>query len=613
MCGIIGYFGPKNPKEMILRGLKNLEYRGYDSAGLAIFDQGAFKRVRVEGKVEFLNTKLQNQTFNGALGIGHTRWATHGKPSEINAHPHHTEGVSIVHNGIIENCEELKSELAEQGKCFESETDSELIAHLVSNNLEEGQTFFQAVFNARKKLRGAYSVLAVCDHCPNELIAFKNGPPLIIGFGKNSLLIASDLQAIVEETKEVVYLEDHDFAHCKEHEVNFFDTKGLPINKTITTVDWSLERIEKQGYPHFMLKEIFEQPRAIAAAIEPHITIQDRKVQLNIKGLQETSTEDFLSGIDKIFIVACGTSFYAAQVGKYFFEKFAKIPVETDIASEFRYRNPVFSKNSLFITISQSGETADTLAALRLAQQHAVKTLSLCNVPNATIDRESQACLYMKAGVEIGVASTKAFVCSLTVLQLIAVQVAKNKSILSQEDEEKFVSGLIAMPSHMEKVLAYDNFFRESATLLKTHRGFLYMGRGVNFPIAMEGALKLKELAYLHAEGYAAGEMKHGPLALIDSSMAVVVIAPDDDLYEKTLNNLEEVKARSGRIIAIGTEKNKRLIELSEHYLSLPKVTWNNNPVLAVVPLQLMSYHLAHSLGHNVDQPRNLAKSVTVE
>lgn len=619
MCGIVGYSGPKNPKDVLYNGLKSLEYRGYDSAGVAILDNGEFRRVRAEGKLTNLQQKLKDESFSGKIGIGHTRWATHGVPNEQNAHPHAEKGVCIVHNGIIENYADLKEKLIERGATFQSETDSELVAHLISEKVEKGKPLFDAVLEVLPQLEGAYSILAVSKDQPNEMVAFKNGPPLVMGKGDGEVVVASDIQAIVAHTKEVLHLNDYEVAHVIDNEFRVYTRGGSPIEKETVTVQWSPDQVEKLGYSHYMLKEINEQPRALAAALAPHIALGDFSVHLKDVGFRtgpegkELKTEDVLKDVERVFIVACGTSYYAGMTAKYIIEKLAKVPVEIDVASEFRYRSPVIPKKSLAVFISQSGETADTLAALRLVKEQGIQSLSICNVPESTIDREANGHLYMNAGVEIGVASTKAFICSLAILNLLSISLAKAKGQMDRESEKELVQALLAAPSQLDTVLAYDKFFGEASKVLSRYRGFLYMGRGVNYPIAMEGALKLKELAYMHAEGYAAGEMKHGPLALIDKTMAIVMLAPSDDLYDKTVSNLEEAKARGGEIISIGSGENTRLKELSLHYLSLPQAHWIINPLIAVLPLQLMAYHIADALGYDVDQPRNLAKSVTVE
>jgi glucosamine--fructose-6-phosphate aminotransferase (isomerizing) len=611
MCGIVGYLGPKNPKDIILTGLKALEYRGYDSAGVAILHDGKLKRVRAEGKLGNLSSKLNGEGFNGHLGIGHTRWATHGKPSENNAHPHCVGGVSLVHNGIIENYMELRERLKKQGAKIESDTDSELVAHLIADEIRNGADLLQAVKSIKTQIWGAYSILVVSEKQPDTMVAFKYGPPLILGIGDDAMYVGSDVMALVPYTKKVVYLEDGEVVEVKGTKYKIFEgDKFKEIKKKVVDVNWTSEAASKGGFPHFMLKEIFEQPRAVAQALQPHINLGKNSVELKDMGVDAAK---LFADIERVFIVACGTSHYAGLVGEYMIERLAQVPVECDIASEFRYRHPVLPKNSLFVSISQSGETADTLAAVRLAKQAGIKVLSICNVKNSSIDREADAHLYMNAGTEIGVASTKAFSATLSLLSLLSLAIAKTKKVLPAADESKYVEQLLAAPAQIETVLNHDKFFKEAADKLKTYKGFLYLGRGVHFPIALEGALKLKELAYMHAEGYAAGEMKHGPLALIDSKMAVVTLVPHDDLYEKTLSNLEEAKARGGQIIAVGTGPSPRLAEISQYYIQLPEVGWFTLPLLEVIPVQLLAYHVACSLGHDVDQPRNLAKSVTVE
>lgn len=614
MCGIVGYFGPRAPKDIILAGLKELEYRGYDSAGVAILDRGHFKRVRASGKLIQLEKKLEGESFDGHLGIGHTRWATHGGPTERNAHPHNVDGVSIVHNGIIENYLKIGDELRKSGAKIESDTDTELVAHLLSIEMKNKNDLLGAAQKIIPKLEGAFSILAISEKNPTQMIAFKNGPPLIIGIGKDEVIVASDVQAIVSHTNKVIYLDDQEIAFIDGATCKIYSLKGQVIEKEVVTVEWDREKAEKLGYRHFMLKEIFEQPRAVAAALEPHINLD--KMVIEPKGLEfgpeKIPAAEILKDIERIFIVACGTSYYAGMVGEYLFEAIAKVPVEIELASEFRYRDPVIPPNSLVIAISQSGETADTLAAFRLAKRKA-QTMSLVNVPRSTIDREADSHLFMRSGIEVGVATTKAFASTLALLNLLAVYTARVKNRMTETEEKDLLRALLDVPSQMEHVLAYDKFFNEAAKTLKDAKGFLYIGRGVSYPIALEGALKLKELAYKHAEGYAAGEMKHGPIALIDKDMVAVVVAPQDAVFEKTMSNLEELRARGAQIIAIGSGPNKKLESICRHYLSLPEAKWPLNPLLAVIPLQLLSYHVAEALGHDVDQPRNLAKSVTVE
>ena len=637
MCGIVGYLGVedaknpsplKSPKDVIIEGLKKLEYRGYDSAGVAIWDGTEFKRVRASGKLRELQDKVSQISFSGKIGIGHTRWATHGAPSERNAHPHRAGEVTVVHNGIIENYMELRDLLKKRGVKPESDTDTELVAHLIDLELKNKPNLLSAVQKIKSQLHGAYALLIVWDRSPNEMIALKDGPPLVVGLGNNENFVASDVQALLQHTQKFIYLGDKEMAHLHGTQIDFFNQQGEVIHPKIHELKWNADLIEKQGFPHFMLKEIHEQPRAVAAALEPHVSLDPLAVNLSgvgfhgamIQELDQTDrikdwlvTQDVFKKIDRVFIVACGTSYYAAQIGKYYIEQVARIPVETDIASEFRYRHPVIPPKSLFLVISQSGETADTLAAIRLAKQLGATTMSLCNVKNSSIDREAHGHLYMNSGPEIGVASTKAFVSTLSVLNLLALAIAKSRDLLSRSIEEIHLRALLNVPSQMEVVLAYDRFFAEAADRLKKFKGFLFMGRGVNFPIAMEGALKLKELAYLHAEGYAAGEMKHGPLALIDENMAIIMVAPKDEVYEKSISNLEEARARGGKIWLLSNGDSEKFHDSTEAFLNLPPAHWSTNPILAVVPLQLMSYHLASVMGHDVDQPRNLAKSVTVE
>lgn len=628
MCGIVGYLGPMNPKDVILQGLKRLEYRGYDSAGVSILNGAQFKRVRAEGKLKNLETRLANEKFEGHLGIGHTRWATHGVPSERNAHPHEVRGVSLVHNGIIENYLEIRETLKKRGAQITSDTDSELVAHLIAEAVEKEKDLLKAVRAVLPQLRGAFSILAIWNQQPDRLIAFKDGPPLVVGISDHQSFVVSDVQAALAYTNRFIYLDDREIAEVAQGRVNFFDLSGKSIDKKVVEIKWNNEQTEKLGFSHFMLKEIYEQPQAIANSMNPHLDLAENQVNLQRVGFSAKSlseldqvdlvqdlkaTRDLFSQIDRILIVACGTSFYSGLYGKYLIERFAQLPVEVDVASEFRYRQPYLSKKTLMITISQSGETADTLAALRLAKKSGVKVLSICNVRNSAIDREADGHLYLNSGPEIGVASTKAFVSTMTVLHCLSLEIAKARGHLKEADEKQMVQALLNVPAQLEVVLSYDKYFEEAAATLKQHKGFLFMGRGANYAIALEGALKMKELAYLHAEGYAAGEMKHGPLALIDKNMAIVVVAPKDEWHEKTLSNLEEAKARGGQIISVGNAEDDRLRSLSQRFLGIPEAHWTTSPILAVVPLQLMAFHVANSLGHDVDQPRNLAKSVTVE
>ncbi len=617
MCGIVGYFGPKSPKEILLQGLKKLEYRGYDSAGVAILNQGQFSVHRAAGKLTQLESKVADLSFDGAIGIGHTRWATHGRPTESNAHPHKVRGVSLVQNGIIENYAELKEQLKKRGCVFTSETDTEVVTHLVAEALDQSDNLTQAVQKVIPQIRGAYAILVVSENEPETIVAFKAGPPLILGCDEKEIFLASDVQAFIEHTNKVIYLGDDEIVTLFKSDFSIIDKEGNPVQREIESVDVTIATSDKKGFKHYMLKEMFEQPRAVASALEPYLDLANKRVDFSRLGLDSSATpEEALEKIknaSRIYIVACGTSYYAGLYSKYLFEQMARIPVEVDVASEFRYREPVLEKGAVALFISQSGETADTLAALRLAKQEGLCVLSLCNTRRSTIDREANLHFYMNSGVEVGVASTKAFLSTLAVLNVLSIFLARTHKHFDGVQESSMVQSLLTLPSLMESVLSYDAWFSEAADTLKSYKGFLYLGRGQSYPIAMEGALKLKELAYLHAEGYAAGEMKHGPLALIDSQMVIVVICPKDNYYEKTISNLEEAKARGGVIIGIGTGQDDQLASMCEHYLSIPDCPWMLNGLLSVIPVQLLSYHLADQLGRDVDQPRNLAKSVTVE
>ncbi len=617
MCGIVGYYGDKVAKNILLNGLKKLEYRGYDSAGVAIYDQDSFKVHRAAGKLSGLEEKISKISFKGKIGIGHTRWATHGMPTEGNAHPHRVDGVSLVQNGIIENYAEIKKELLLEGATFQSQTDTEVLTHLIARQLKVSSNILEAVKDVLPKIRGAYAILVVSENEPDTIIAVKVGPPLLLGVGEKEIFLASDIQAFIEETSKVVYLDDYQIVKVKGSEFEIYDLNGNSIKPKIETVDVSVATSDKKGFKHYMLKEMFEQPRAVASALAPYINLEKKSIDFSQLGMDLTATDPAalkkLSEVNKIYIVACGTSFYAAVYAKYLFEQIAKVSVEVDVASEFRYREPVVENNSATLFISQSGETADTLAALRLVKERGLLTLSLCNTKRSTIDRESDLHLYMHSGVEVGVASTKAFLSTLAVLNVLAIYLASDRNEMTLKEQTHAVESLLSLPSLMEGVLAYDTFFRQAAETLKDYKGFLYLGRGHSYPIALEGALKLKELAYMHAEGYAAGEMKHGPLALIDPKMIIVVICPQDKYYEKTMSNLEEAKARGGVIISIGTGDDQALEAISEHYLAIPDSPWMLSGLLSVIPVQLLAYHLADALGHDVDQPRNLAKSVTVE
>lgn len=609
MCGIVGYWGPRQPKKVILDGLRRLEYRGYDSTGVAIFDGNGLKVIRSPGKLLKLEEKLKDVQFSGRTGIGHTRWATHGEPNEKNAHPHKVGPIAIVHNGIIENYQDIRQRLVSQGVRLSSETDSELIAHLLDEQLKGGATILEATLKVIPQLRGAYSILVANEKDPDSLVAFKNGPPMLAGLNDEEVIIASDVQAIIEYTDKVVYLDDGEIISTHKGKATFYDQSGREIKKKIHRVDWNPAMAEKAGFNHFMQKEIFEQPQALIQTILPHVEHNPKRVVLKDTGF----TDDEFRSFERIQLVACGSAWHAAVTAKYSLEKLAHIPTEVEIASEFRYRQPVLSPKTLVVTVSQSGETADTLACLRYCKKMGLKGLSVCNVPHSSIDREADGRIYTRAGPEIGVCSTKAFTAQISALQLLVLHLARLKKTLKDDEIQREVEGLLALPSQVEVCLNHDKWFKEAAHSLLRFKGFLYIGRGLLYPIALEGALKLKEITYLHAEGYPSGELKHGPIALVDKTMAIVAMAPKDDLYEKNVTSIEEVRARGGQIIAIGTGDDKTLQKISLHYLAIPESTPMGNTVLATIPIQLLSYHLAVELGRDLDQPRNLAKSVTVE
>src|SRR5210317_1193816 len=580
MCGIVGYIGPQEATPIVLDGLRKLEYRGYDSAGIATLNQGKINISRAEGKLINLEKKLHEKPLTGQTGIGHTRWATHGRPSEVNAHPHNAGGFVVVHNGIIENYLDLKNQLREQGHNFSSETDTEIIAHLVEQHFRDCGDFEAAVRNALSDVRGAYAVAILSEKEPGKLIAAKQGSPLVVGQGQGEYFVASDIPAMLSHTREMIFLEDGELVVFTAEGMDITTLDGTLVEKTPKTITWSPVMAEKDGYRHFMLKEIYEQPRAIADTIAGRIREDQGEVFLEGLNLDDAT----LKGLERIYIVACGTSWNAALVGKFMIEKHARIPVEVDIASEFRYRDPLVNERTLTILISQSGETADTLAALREAHGKAGKVLAICNVAESSIARESDGVIYTHAGPEIGVASTKAFTTQLIALYLFTLHLGRVRGVLDQA----------------------------AHGLMQVH-DFLYLGRGNQYPIALEGALKLKEISYIHAEGYPAGEMKHGPIALIDEQLPVVVIAPHNDTMDKVAANMEEVQARGGRVVAVTDKVATGLADKAETVLVVPPIVDDLMPVLTSIPMQLLAYHIAVLKGTDVDQPRNLAKSVTVE
>jgi glucosamine--fructose-6-phosphate aminotransferase (isomerizing) len=606
MCGIIGIVGERNVPPVLLEGLKRLEYRGYDSAGIAVSYQGALSVRRATGKLVNLQQKLLEQPMIGFVGIGHTRWATHGAPTEINAHPHATGRVAVVHNGIIENHQELRRELQAEGVLFESETDTEVIPHLIERLLDQGHEPGEAVCMAVRRLKGAFALGVILRDREDLLIATRCSSPLIVGLGEGENFIASDATPLVPYTRRMIYLQDHDVVFLEKSRCVITDAQGRKVERGVQQSQVSADLTEKWPYRHFMQKEIFEQPTVVGETLRGLLDPGAESVDLE----RESRLLDFAS-LHAIHLVACGTSWHAALVGKYWIEQFARIPVSVDIASEFRYREPPFLPNTLVIALSQSGETADTLAALRYVRQMGQRSLGIVNVLESSIAREADCVLYTKAGPEIGVASTKAFTTQLAVLAVLALALGKARGVLSPEMERHLVSQLLRIPVWIEQALAHNDTIQEIARDLMHAHGFLFLGRGTCFPIALEGALKLKEISYIHAEGYAAGEMKHGPIALIDEELPVVVLAPRDGLFDKVVSNIEEVKARGGRVVMITTASG--ITCRSDYSLHLADMDPFVTPVVSVVPLQLLAYHIAVLKGTDVDQPRNLAKSVTVE
>jgi len=609
MCGIVGYTGRQDAIAIIIEGLRKLEYRGYDSAGICTITGGKAAIRRSEGKLVNLERLLQAEPISGTVGIGHTRWATHGRPSEINAHPHQAGSIVVVHNGIIENYLQLRDELKAAGHTFKSETDTEVIAHLVEERLKVTGSFETAVREALSVVKGAYALCILCEKEPDVLIAAKLGAPMVVGLGEGEYFIASDIPAILSHTRSMIFMEDGEIALFKGGAVSFSSIDGEPLQKTPRHIDWSPHMAEKGGYRHFMLKEIFEQPRAVRDTIAGRLKEEEGDVYL--EDLSMTDAE--LKGVGRICIIACGTSWHAALVGKFLIEEHCRLPVEVDIASEFRYRNPVVDEKTLVILISQSGETADTLAAMREARRRGGKCVAICNVVDSSIAREADGVIYTHAGPEIGVASTKAFVTQLVALYLFTIRLGRSRGSMGRAEGRGLIASLVRVPGLMEETLKLNDQVEKVARNYMAARDFLYLGRGMNYPIALEGALKLKEISYIHAEGYPAGEMKHGPIALIDEHMPVVVLVPKGANYEKVCSNMEEVIARGGRVIAVCSAGDIEVRDKVEVALEIPIDGEEVNPILLSIPMQLLAYHIAVLKGTDVDQPRNLAKSVTVE
>ena len=608
MCGIVGYVGHREAVPLLLHGLARLEYRGYDSSGVASLADGGLVVERAVGRISALEARLADRPQVATIGIGHTRWATHGAPTEPNAHPHvDCQGaIAVVHNGIIENAKTLREWLTKKGHTFRSETDTEVLAHLIEECFQG--SLRDAVAAALRRVEGAYGIAVIMSADPDTIVAARKGSPLLVGLGDSEHFVASDVAAVLEHTREVVYLDDEELAVVRRDGYEITDLRTVPVEKLVSTVDWDLTTIERSGYPHFMLKEIMEQPEAIRDTLRGRLLDDGGTAKLdglNIPGHQ-------LLKIERVILTACGTSWHSALIGEYMLEELARVPVEVEYASEFRYRSPVVNDRTLVVGISQSGETADTLAALREAKERGARTLGIVNVVGSSIAREVEGGVYLHAGPEIGVASTKAFTCQVVALALLTLRLGRLRH-LSLRQGQAIIESLRALPDLVAEALERADEVKQVAAAFMQSPNALYLGRGYNFPVALEGALKLKEISYIHAEGYPAAEMKHGPIALIDEMMPVVFIAPQDNVYQKIVSNVEEVRARRGRVLAVVNAGDDQLVDLADHLISVPKTIDQLTPVLTVIPLQLLAYYVAVARGCDVDRPRNLAKSVTVE
>jgi len=610
MCGIVGYVGPRKAAPILLDGLRKLEYRGYDSAGLAVHDGNQIEIVRAVGKLDNLSRALESRALGGSTGLGHTRWATHGRPSEPNAHPHAAGDVAVVHNGIVENHLELKQQLEGEGVRFTSDTDTEIIAHLVNRALEQGaKGLFDAVRAALADVRGAYALAIISRRESDRIVVAKSASPLVIGLGEGETLCGSDIPALLGHTRHMIFLEDGEMAELTADGARIETIEGAPVEREPKHIDWSPVQAEKGGYKHFMLKEIFEQPRAVEDTIRGRLSIEDGDVIGAELGLDAAAAQ----AIERVVLVACGTSHHASLMGRYFIEQLARVPAHAELASEVRYREPVLGPKDLVIAVSQSGETADTLAAVKSAREAGARVLAVANVLDSAIPRVSHGALYTHAGPEIGVASTKCFTTQLVALLMLAVYLGRRRGTLSAERGREVLQSLLELPNFMRSALEHKDGVFEVARHWYGARHMLFLGRGLGYPVALEGALKLKEISYAHAEGYAAGEMKHGPIALIDEQMPVVVVMPRDRQYEKTFSNVQEVRARDGQVIAVVTEGDQEAKKIAQFTLELPTMPELVQPIAAVLPLQLLAYYIADLKGTDVDQPRNLAKTVTVE
>lgn len=609
MCGIVGYIGTRDATPVLLNSLKKLEYRGYDSAGIAVLQDGQLAIRRSEGKLSNLENILKKAPVRGHAGIGHTRWATHGRPSETNAHPHRAGDTVVVHNGIIENYIELKERLLARGAELQSDTDTELVAHLVEEKLQQGADLLEAVQRTVQEIQGSYALVFLRQHEPQRLIIAKNATPIVIGTGQGETFVASDIPALLDYTRDVAFLEDGEIAEVRSDGFRILDHESNPLDRATKRITWDALAAQKGGFRHFMLKEIHEQPQAVTDTLRGRISLKSGEARLEEINL----SRDELNEIERIHLVACGTAWHAALVGKFLIEELAQIPTEVDYGSEFRYRAPLIDSHSLVLLVSQSGETADTLAAVGMGLEKGAKIVSICNVMDSSLTRKSHGVFYTHAGPEISVASTKAFTTQLTALYLLAVGLGRLNGHLQPDSATRFLEDATRLPGWIEEALKLEPSIIEMTQGLCHADDFLYLGRGINYPIALEGALKLKEISYIHAEGYPAGEMKHGPIALIDETMPVVVLLPKDRYYQKSLGNLREVESRGGQLVVLTDELDDTVQALGASTLVVPKATYHLAPIVLTIPLQLMAYHIAVHRGTDVDQPRNLAKSVTVE
>ncbi|HKW47086.1 MAG TPA: glutamine--fructose-6-phosphate transaminase (isomerizing) [Gemmatimonadaceae bacterium] len=609
MCGIVGYIGPKTATPLLIEGLKRLEYRGYDSAGIATMNGAGLEMRKAKGKISVLESVVRDAPVHGSIGIAHTRWATHGAPNECNAHPHHdcTNTIAVVHNGIIENYGALRQMLIQQGHTFQSETDTEVLAHLIEAAMDD-DPLEDAVIDALHLVEGTYGIAVISSRDPDKIVAARKGSPLLLGLGEGEFYVASDVAAILQHTRQVVYLDDGEMGVLTRDGYEVLDLNARRVRKGVSRIDWDLDQIEKGGFDHFMLKEIFEQPTTIQNTMRGRLVVDEGFSKLG--GLNLTRQQ--LLDLDRIIITACGTSWHSGLIGELYLEELARIPVEVEYASEFRYRNPLVTKNTLCIVISQSGETADTLAAMREAKRRGARTLGLVNVVGSTMAREDDGGIYLHAGPEIGVASTKAFTSQVIALALLTLKIGRLRE-MSVMKGRQIAQAMLRLPEQIQSILDRANEIELLAEQFKNATNFLYLGRGYNFPVALEGALKLKEISYIHAEGYPAAEMKHGPIALIDENMPVVFVAPHDSVFDKIVSNIQEVKARGGKVIAITSQQEDVLENLIDYEIRIPQTEDMLYPILSVIPLQLLAYYVAVKRGLNVDQPRNLAKSVTVE